>query len=282
MPPSAAVDRALAIDHIVKHIIDYAERPALARLMRVSKRLYMMVARPLYHTVAISEETINSFVEGLITVGVCQCGKCEERFFQHYKVDRKLRETMKGDPTKFRKVRLSRLVDNKDALKDLEKEKRGISQAKAGSTSSTDPKAASSNHHDGESPLSKPVLPISKTVLLSYVGVISVGSHHESACDSFGELLGKHLTDLDVLRIVHTPVHWAFCAQMCEHIPQGQCALVTCLKPRKIVLHNIGGLHIPFPPKWSLHEKTKEVVIILSTLRDRYAGMNVRLDLLSE
>lgn len=46
----SAVDSLLAIAHIVKRIIDYAERPTLARLMRVSKRLYMMAARPLYHT----------------------------------------------------------------------------------------------------------------------------------------------------------------------------------------------------------------------------------------
>lgn len=216
----------------------------------------------------------------------CQCDKCEDSFFQHYSIDKALREKVKNDPEQYRKFRLSRLADNKDASEDMEKEKKDMSKTtKAGSKSSslaTNPKATSSKHHDGKTPRTQPVLPISKKVLLSYVRVISIGSHHESACDSFGELLGEHITDLNVLRIVDTPVHWAFCAQMCEHIPQGQCALVTSIKPRKIVLRNIGGLHIPFPPKWSLHDKTKEVVIILSTLRDRYAGMKVSLDLRSE
>lgn len=75
-PSTSAATRLMAIPHIVTAIIQYArrDRSTLASLMRLDTHFYKEVAPLLYHTVAIWEETIDSFFRG--SFKPCRCDEC--------------------------------------------------------------------------------------------------------------------------------------------------------------------------------------------------------------
>lgn len=112
-------------------------------------------------------------------------------------------------------------------------------------------------------------LPIPKTELLSFVQTLSLASHHESACDCYANSLTKFLTALDTLRVVETPSMWAATFFICENIPHGNCPILEALVPRKLVVRNVTGNHLPVSPGWSVPRETEEVVLFLSTVMDR-------------
>lgn len=115
-------------------------------------------------------------------------------------------------------------------------------------------------------------LPLSKRELLSFVRVLTLGSHHSFSCAVWYTSFRKYVTNVEVFRIVDTPVHDGVTAPICSSpdsdtgVPETPCPIISAINPRKLVLRNLSHRSLPFPPLWSLNSNTKEVVFIIPTV----------------
>lgn len=325
--PQSAADRLMAIPHIVTAIIEYArqDRTTLARLMRTSKDFYMEVGPVLYHTVAIWEETIDSFFRGSFTP--CYCEECVNDLKEKWGIDHANkcfteRGKLTNKPHSYGKYnnpipspqpatpkKKSATINTPDASpskssavstpgpatpesgkkpdaktpndnkaeeaqksKNAKKNKKKKEAKKAKKANSK--KAADGFGSDDE--VANVLLPISKKDLLRCVRVLTLGCHHESACEIHSARVEEFMQGVEVLRVVESPCapHRTF--HICENIPGGSCPIIDALNPRKIVVRNISGLPVPFPPTWKANTKTKEMVFVLSTQLMAYTGSKVR------
>lgn len=78
-----------SIDHLLELVIGYADRDTHARLMRVCKHFYTIVARPLYRSVALFDNNIDTFILG--AHNGCHCDECLEMQNNKYGFDSKIR-----------------------------------------------------------------------------------------------------------------------------------------------------------------------------------------------
>lgn len=334
----SAVDRVMAIPHIVTSIIQYArqDRTSLARLMRMNKNFYLEAAPLLYHTVAIWEETVDSFFLGSFTP--CKCEECVTELKEKWGIDHEnnclteygklfnqphgygkytnpaprpepatpTKATSSGDtpgaspsksspastpgPVTPKDEKDATLAGNSKAKKKSKNSKKSKSK-KAKKTKATkvtrggEPAEGCGDNYnvdmdsdeDSDDELSGIRLPISKQDLLRRVRVLTLGSHHESACGIHCDQVIKFMQNVEVLRIVETPCapHRTF--HICENVPGGSCPMIDALNPRKIVVRNVSGLAVPFPVGWKASDKTKELVFVLPTKLISYTGKKVRL-----
>lgn len=119
-------------------------------------------------------------------------------------------------------------------------------------------------------------LPLTKQELLSCVRVLTLGSHHRSACSFHCWKAAEYLTNLEVLRIVETPQTQFETQRICQ-FHGSTCSLVEVTRPRKIVVRNVSQCSLPFKASWRLSERTKEVVFVFPTKADRYDSATVSL-----
>lgn len=300
---TSVVDRMMSIPHIVTAIIQYASRdhPTLARLMRLDKCFYKEVAPLLYHTVAFSEQTANSFFLG--SYKPCRCDECLNELKEKWGWDSANKTftewgEMFNKPHRYGKYNnpaprpkapttatnntpsgssssLKATKDDKEAKanddgnnnvnKDTEKD--------LDDTQIENSKDKSESVSDEEEP--EITLPISKKELLGMVRVLTLGSHHESACEVFSTQVEKFMQGVEILRIVETPCAPHRTWYLCENCPGGSCPIVEALNPRKIVVRNVSGLQIPFPALWKANTKTKEMVFVLPSKMMAYTGADV-------
>lgn len=291
------------------------DRKTLARLMRTNKNFYKAVGPVLYHTVWIWEETMDSFFKGTFKPCHCaECNArvkqvtgydhdkgCFTEFGKlvnqphHYgkytnPAPRDFRPASATSPpgkpapakkpatlnksAKLRKLKTAKSKPAKPSksVKATNAERTPeASPSKSSTASSPGPKTPEDSDDEPEIKL-----PISKKELFGYVRVLTLGGHHESACEIYAEQLEKYMTNLEVLRIVETPAHPFQTFALCENIPGGSCPFVDAVNPRKLVVRNVSGKPLPFPPLWELADRTKEVVFVLPTEHQRYGDMKVR------
>lgn len=294
---SSAVDRLMSIPHIVTSIIQYAsrDRPTLARLMRLDKTFYKEVAPLLYHTVAIWEETIDSFFRG--SFKPCGCDECLERLKDDWGIDRRA----DGGLTEYGKLfskphgygrytnpapRPKTPHEDEKASSPVRKSPKDEPLLKINITENAKnvqkgPRASESQDVEGnleavdDDDNPAVTLPISKKDLLRLVRVFTLGSHHESGCGIYSKHVQEFMQGVEILRILETPCapHRTF--HICENCPGGSCPIVDALNPRKIVVRNVSGLEVPFPAMWKANSKTKEMVFVLPTKMMSYTGKDV-------
>lgn len=302
---TSAGSRVFAIPHIVASIIQYAscDRSTLARLMRLDKNFYKEIAPLLYHTVAIWEETIDSFFLG--SYKPCHCEECLTELKEKWGIDhangsltewgeqfskphafgkytnpapkpktptKAANKTPEASPSKSSTASSPSSTtpkDEKPVTPDNEGKKIKKNQTAKKTESDDKPKVDSSD----DKPEIK--LPISKKDLLRMVRVLTLGGHHESACEIHAPQAEEFLQGVEILRIVETPCapHRTF--HICENIPGGSCPMIDALNPRKIVVRNVSGHPVPFHPMWKANDKTKETVFILPTKLMAYSGADV-------
>lgn len=311
-PSSAsAVNKLMAIPHIVTTILRHArqDRPSLARLMRTNRNLYAAAGPILYHTAVIWEENIDAFFEG--SFKRCFCTDCKKSMEAKWGVDHATGELNAfGELTarphgygkytnpapraasanetaaaaEVSKPKKTKGGNNKKKNKMKKKAQQNKAVKEDAATSPLDSKDSTSNKGKYSVPHSrKPVipgepkstLPLSKRQLLAHVRVLTLSGHHESACEGYAPHAAKYLVNLEILRVVEMP-HTPFTTfHICENIPGGSCPLIDNLAPRKLVVRNISGLRLPFPPSWTANPKTKEIVFVLPTESAAYSGKDV-------
>lgn len=300
-PLVTAVDKLMAIPHIVNNILRHArqDRPSLARLMQTNRNMYATAGPILYYTAIIWEENIDSFFEG--SFKRCSCADCHERAKEKWGIDH-----ANGGLTAFGKLTAGphsygkytnpppREANDKDkdpaatAKSTQRKDQKGGKPGKTasddgttamdGTKDSTNSKVKSKGTQSNNPVMPgepKSTLPLSKRQLLAHVRILTVSTHHESACEIYAPHAAKYLVNLETLRIVETPNTPFQTFHICENIPGGSCPLIDGLAPRKLVVRNISGLPLPFPPLWTANPKTKEIVFVLPTELAAYAGKKV-------
>lgn len=303
-PSTSAVDRLMAIPHIMNSILQYAhqDRPSLARLMRTNKNFYKEVGPLLYHTVAIWEETVDSFFLG--SYKPCHCEECLTDLKERWGIDHvngglteygqlfskphgygkyknpaprpkapsKATTTPEASPSKSSTASSigPKTPENAEVNRDGGNDIKGVGDG--GEAKSTKGGKEDKDKDDDKLEIS---LPISKKDLLRCVRVLTLGSHHESACDIHCAQVLEYMQDVEILRIVETPCapHRTF--HICENCPGGSCPIIDALNPRKIVVRNVSGLPVPFPAMWKASTKTKEMVFVLPTKMIAYTGIKV-------
>lgn len=231
---AAVVNQVMALPHIVSGIIQCArtDRPSLARLMRTNRNFYTEVGPVLYDTVAVWEKTFESFFRGAFDPV--------------------------GDDISSFTAPISILLDNR--LLDHAHFPQFVNR-----------RPTPSYRADGVDSAAHIGLPFSKQELLSFVRVLTLGSHKADICARFYVPFLKYTTNVEVFRIVDTPLHEAVTMPLCENmpvnnVPQHPCPITSAINPRKLVLRNLSHKTIPFPPLWSLNSNTKEVVLVLPTV----------------
>ncbi|KAL1408039.1 hypothetical protein Q8F55_004836 [Vanrija albida] len=146
--------------------------------------------------------------------------------------------------------------------------------------------------HDDKRLKTIPPLPFGKfkPTLLSYVRVLSLGSHDRCVCSVFGDRLARLLCNLDTLRIVPAPdgmdpmdgyrpqvkllCHHENECDFCDYADE--CLIFVNLKPRKIVLRNIDDTPWceagwPRASDWN-SDRLEEAVWVLPFTGDVYDG----------
>lgn len=298
--PASVVNKLMAIPHIVTSILRHArqDRPSLARLMRTNKNMYLAAGPILYHTAAIWEETIDSFFGG--SYKPCYCADCKKRAKDKWGIDHdndglltaygKLtqgphgygkytnpppRESQAEGKKKKKGGNNKKKNKKKKKAKDGKTTEEGMTAADAADTKD---KAKGKARKSGEVvPPGEPesTLPLSKRQLLAHVRILTLGGHHESACEIYAPHAAKYLVNLETLRVVETPHNPFQTFHICENIPGGSCPMIDSLAPRKLVVRNISGLALPFDPLWVANPKTEEIVFVLPTELAAYAGKKV-------
>lgn len=225
------VNHLMALPHVVSNIIHYARtsRPTLARLMRTNTNFYAEAGPVLYDTVTVWEKNFELFFHGVFDPAEGDISAFSAPICDFV-------DTERWEHTHFPRF------DNPRARRW------GSTCDDTGNT-----------------------LPFSKKELLSFVRVLTLGSHHASSCARFYVPFLKYMTNVEVFRIVDTPVYEAITALVCGNIPTDSvpkvpCPIISAINPRKLVLRNLSYKTIPFPPLWSLNDKTKEVVLVFPTV----------------
>lgn len=274
-PSTSAVDQLMAIPHIVAAVLHHArrDRASLARLMQTNRNFYILAGPALYHTAAVAEDTMDAFFEG--SFRRCSCTECFNRdtgaFTAHPEHGSKPHTCDKHATPAPRAGKSGEPVDPVHrADKKTTNKTNSTTEDTEGTKGPCDVKTA--GEHTGRKDGPEVQLPLSKRELLACVRVLTLGGHHESACAIYGPMATALLAGVEVLRVVETP-HGAYeTFHLCENVPGGSCPLVDAVRPRKLVVRNISGLPLPFPPLWEAAARTEEIVFVLPTTQAAYAG----------
>lgn len=230
---TVVVNEVMALPHVVSAIVQYAQtdRLCLSRLMRTNRNIYAIAGPVLYDTVTVSEKNFEPFFRGAFNSSTDDLSRYGAPICNLV------------DNVNFEHFKFPQLY-NKAPFRHYRAQ--GDDSKKRG-------------------------LPLSKKELLSFVRVLTLGSHHGNSCAVYYTPFRKYVTNVEVFRIVDTPVHEGVTVLVCcgipdDGVPQVPYPIISAINPRKVVLRNLSRLSLPFPPLWSLNSNTKEVVIVLPTV----------------
>lgn len=79
-------------------------------------------------------------------------------------------------------------------------------------------------------------LPLSKKELLSFVRVLTLGSHHGESCAVYYTPFRRYVTNVEVFRIVDTPVYDGVTVPVCSSFavngaPDSPCPIISAINP---------------------------------------------------
>lgn len=233
--------RLFSCQHILDSILCYADPATQVGCMRANYPLFLAAGRALYHTVAINGDNMASFL-----LGSRSGADADEMTDCPF---------LAGSPVRCRK-HMKKEEDEEDEEEEEESEPSLIGNSELNKV-----EASLATTEDGEE-----ASPSFKETLLSFVRVLTVGSHHACVCHTYEEA-AELFTGLDILRIVPDSIDIFTLALTCDG-NMHPCPFFTNLWPRKIVLRNMDVYGAPVPPhgesEWEV-PTVEEVVYVFPT-----------------